>query len=218
MTKILIVEDELPISSLIQMKLTRQGYFCECAYDGKMAADLIEKNNYDLVLLDIMLPIFNGFDLMYYIQPMNIPVIFLTAKGDVQDKVKGLKLGADDYIVKPFEMVELMARIEVVLRRYHKGKDLIQIGDVVIYVDARKVTKQGDPVKLTIKEFDLLVILAQNKNIALFRETLFERVWGIEFACDTRTLDSHIQRLRKKLGWEGHIKTIYKVGYRLDDT
>ena len=216
MIKILIVEDELPISSLIHMKLIRQGYLCECAHDGKTAADLIEENIYDLILLDVMIPVFNGFDLMNYIRPMNIPVIFLTARGDVQDRVKGLKLGAEDYIVKPFEMVELMARIEVVLRRYHKGHDCIQIGDVNINLDAREVTRQGSHVDLTMKEFDLLVLFAQNKNIALFRETLFERVWGIEFAGETRTLDSHIQRLRRKLGWENRIVTVYKVGYRLD--
>ncbi|MHB1315326.1 MAG: response regulator transcription factor [Christensenellales bacterium] len=216
MIKILIVEDELPISNLILMKLTRQGFLCDCAYDGKQAADLIESNPYDLVLLDIMIPVFNGYDLMEYIRPMNIPVIFLTAKGDVQDKVKGLKLGAEDYIVKPFEMVELMARIEVVLRRFHKGKDCIRIDDVIINVEAREVTKKGKHVDLTIKEFELLVLLAQNRNIALFRETLFERVWGIEFMGETRTLDSHIQRLRRKLAWDDRIKTVYKVGYRLD--
>ena len=139
----------------------------------KTAADLIERNLYDLILLDVMIPIFSGFDLMEYIRPMGIPVIFLTAKRDVQDKVKGLKLGAEDYIVKPFEMVELVARIDVVLRRYHKGRDCIEIDNVVINVEAREVTKQGKHINLTIKEFDLLVLLAQNKNIALFRETPF---------------------------------------------
>ena len=216
MIKVLIVEDELPISSMIQMKLTRQGYQCACAYDGKQAADLIEKYVYDLILLDVMLPVFNGFDLMEYIQPMHIPVIFLTAKRDVQDRVKGLRLGAEDYIVKPFEMVELMARIEVVLRRYHKDRERMEIDDVVIDVKAREVTKKGKRVDLTIKEFELLVLLAQNINIALFRDTLFERVWGMEFMGETRTLDSHIQRLRRKLDWKDRIKTVYKVGYRLD--
>ena len=216
MIRILIVEDELPISSLLEMKLTRQGYQCDIAHDGKTAADMIERTLYDLVLLDVMIPVFSGFDLMEYIRPMGIPVIFLTAKGDVQDKVLGLKKGAEDYIVKPFEMVELVARIEVVLRRYHKGKDCIRIGDVVINVEAREVTRQGRRVELTIKEYDLLVLLAQNPNIALFRETLFERVWGADFFGETRTLDSHIQRIRKKLGWEERIKTVYKVGYRLD--
>jgi len=216
MIRILIVEDELPISSMLQMKLTRQGYQCECAHDGKKAADLIERNRYDLILLDVMIPIYSGFDLMEYIRPMEIPAIFLTAKRDVQDKVRGLRLGADDYIVKPFEMVELVARIEVVLRRYHKGKNTIEIDNVVINVEAREVTKQGERVDLTVKEFDLLVLLAQNKNIALFRETLFARVWGEDFFGETRTLDSHIQRLRRKLGWEDRIKTVYKVGYRLD--
>ena len=218
MTKILIVEDEVPISDLIHMMLTRHGYFCACAYDGKTAADMIEVNLYDLILLDVMIPVFSGFDLMEYIRPMNIPAIFLTAKRDFQDKVRGLRLGAEDYIVKPFEMVELILRIEIVLRRYNKSQNIIQIGDVVININAREVFRQGIPVDLTVKEFDLLVILAQNKNIALFRETLFERVWGLEFAGETRTLDSHIQRLRRKLAWENRIKTVYKIGYRLDVT
>jgi two-component system alkaline phosphatase synthesis response regulator PhoP len=216
MIRILIVEDELPISSLLEMKLTRQGYHCEVAHDGKTAADMIEDTLYDLILLDVMIPVFSGFDLMEYIRPMGIPVIFLTAKGDVQDRVAGLKKGAEDYIVKPFEMVELVARIEVVLRRFHKGRDCIHVGSVVINVEAREVTREGHRVELTVKEFDLLVLLAQNPNIALFRETLFERVWGSDFFGETRTLDSHIQRLRKKLGWEERIKTVYKVGYRLD--
>lgn len=216
MIKILVVDDELPIANLIRMNLSRQGYVCTCAYDGQQAADLLEQNSYDLVLLDIMLPKFDGYDLLAYIRPMGIPVIFLTAKSDVLDRVKGLKLGAEDYIVKPFEIVELLARIEVVLRRYNKSQGVISIFDVVIDVDARDVMQNGQKVVLTRKEFDLLVIFCQNPNTALFRETLFERVWETDYMGETRTLDSHVQRLRRKLGWADKIKTVHKIGYRLD--
>lgn len=216
MIKILIVDDEQPIANLIRMNLTRQGYVCTCAYDGQQAADLLEKGAFDLVLLDIMLPKYNGYDLLAFIRPMNIPVIFLTAKGDVNDRVKGLKLGAEDYIVKPFELVELLARIEVVLRRFNKSQGMISILDVVIDLDARDVYQNGQRVDLTRKEYDLLVILCQNPNTALFRETLFERVWDTEYIGETRTLDSHVQRLRRKLGWQDRIKTVHKIGYRLE--
>ena len=216
MIKILVVDDELPIANLIRMNLTRQGYVCTCAYDGQEAADLLEKNAYDLVLLDIMLPKFDGYDLLAYIRPMGIPVIFLTAKSDVLDRVKGLKLGAEDYIVKPFEIVELLARIEVVLRRYNKSQGVIRMFDVVIDLDARDVMQDGHHVELTRKEFDLLVLFCQNPNTALFRETLFERIWETDYIGETRTLDSHVQRLRRKLNWGDRIKTVHKIGYRLD--
>lgn len=216
MIKILVVDDEQPIANLIRMNLTRQGYLCTCAYDGQQAADLLEKNSYDLVLLDIMLPKFDGYDLLAYIRPMGIPVIFLTAKSDVNDRVKGLKLGAEDYIVKPFEIVELLARIEVVLRRYNKSQAVLQVYDVVIDLDARDVMQNGQHIELTRKEFDLLVLFCQNPNTALFRETLFERVWDTDYIGETRTLDSHVQRLRRKLGWQDRIKTVHKIGYRLD--
>ena len=216
MVKILIVDDELPIANLIRMNLSRQGYVCTCAYDGQQAADFLEKNSYDLVLLDIMLPKFDGYDLLAYIRPMNIPVIFLTAKSDLADKVKGLKLGAEDYIVKPFEIVELLARIEVVLRRYNKSQGLLHVFDVVIDLDARDVMQNGQHIELTRKEFDLLVLFCQNPNTALFRETLFERIWETDYIGETRTLDSHVQRLRRKLNWADKIKTVHKIGYRLD--
>lgn len=216
MIKILIVDDELPIANLIRMNLSRQGYVCTCAYDGQQAADLIEKNAYDLILLDIMLPKFDGYDLLAYIRPLGIPVIFLTAKGDVLDRVKGLKLGAEDYIVKPFEIVELLARIEVVLRRFNKSQGILQVYDVVIDLDAREVSQNGEHVELTRKEFDLLVLFCQNPNTALFRETLFERIWETDYIGETRTLDSHVQRLRRKLNWSDKIKTVHKIGYRLD--
>ena len=216
MVRILIVDDEKPIANLIRMNLKRAGYECICAYDGQQAADLIEKESFDLVLLDIMLPKFDGYDLLAFIRPMGIPVIFLTAKSDVNDRVRGLNLGAEDYIVKPFEIVELIARVEVVLRRYHKTNSYLQILDIVIDFEGRSVIQNGSRIELTRKEFDLLVMLCQNPNVALFREELFERIWETDFMGETRTLDSHIQRLRRKLGWQDYIKTVHKVGYRLE--
>ena len=217
MKKILIVEDEVPISNLIKVNLTAEGYRCTCAFDGKAAADFIEKEDFDLILLDIMLPNINGYELLEYIMPLEIPVIFLTAKNKVDDRIMGLKLGADDYISKPFQVGELVARVEAVLRRYKKAGKKLSLGNVEIDIESRVVCKAGEPVDLTIKEYELLVELLQNKNIALYRNQLYEKVWGGEFADGTRTLDSHIQRLRKKLNWEDRIKTVFRVGYRLED-
>ena len=216
MIKILIVEDELPISDLIELNLTKCGYSCTCVHDGMAAADCIEQNYFDLILLDVMLPKVNGYELMEYIRPLEIPVIFITAKATVADRVKGLHLGADDYLVKPFEIVELLARVEAVLRRYNKGSRHIQAADVDIDTQSRQVTKAGVPISLTKKEYELLLLFIQNKNIALFRETIFKRVWESDYLGDTRTVDLHVQRLRKKIGWEDKIKAVYKVGYRLE--
>lgn len=214
MTKILIVEDEEAISNLIRMSLQKAGYFCEQAMDGESAADRIAEHTYDLVLLDIMLPGMNGYELLNYIKTTNMPVIFITAMGTLDDKVKGLKAGADDYITKPFEMVELLARVESVLRRYHKSEERIEVDDVIIDIPSRTVTRQGEAVKLTLKEFELLLFLVRNRNIALYRETIYENIWQSEYMGDGRTVDLHIQRLRKKLHWEDRIHTVYKVGYR----
>ena len=217
MQKILIVEDEEAIANLIRINLTAEGYQCTCAYDGKTGADHIENEVYDLILLDIMLPEIDGYELLEYIRPMGTPVIFLTAKGSVNDRIRGLKLGADDYIVKPFQVGELIARVEAVLRRYGRGGARLSFADVEIDIASRTVNKAGRPVELTVKEFDLLVELVQNKNVALYRERLYEKVWGEVFVGDTRTLDSHIQRLRKKLNWDKYIRTVFRVGYRLED-
>lgn len=216
MIHVLIVEDEKPISSLIRMSLTKEGYRCTCAYDGAEAADLLEKNQYDLILLDVMLPEVDGFELMEYIRPLEIPVIFLTAKSSVADRVKGLRLGAEDYIVKPFELMELLARVETVLRRYHKTDTRLVVDDVVVDTQSRVVTRGGEIVPLTAKEYSLLMLFLQNRNIALFRETIYERVWENEYMGDSRTVDLHVQRLRKKLGWQERIAAVYKVGYRLE--
>lgn len=216
MIQILIVEDEKPISNLIRLSLSKEGFVCTCAYDGIQAADLLENNRYDLVLLDVMLPGFDGFELMEYIRPMEIPVIFITARNAVSDRVKGLKAGAEDYIVKPFEIVELLARVDVVLRRYNKSKKILNIGELEIDTYSRRVKRNGEDVKLTPKEFDLLLLFAQNPNRAMYRETIYERVWGEEFIYGTKTVDLHVQRLRKKVGWENKLQAVNKIGYRLE--
>ena len=202
MNKILIVEDEKPINDLIEMNLSEAGYECTCAYDGMTAANILETERFDLVLLDIMLPEVDGYELLEYIKPMEIPVIFLTAKGSVADRVKGLRLGADDYLVKPFEIVELLARVESILRRAGKTQTEIVVDDVVIDTRSRSVRRGNKEIALTMKEYELLLLFVRNRNIALFRETLYERVWESDYMGDSRTVDLHVQRLRKKLHWE----------------
>ena len=214
MIKVLVVDDEFPIANLIKETLEKSGYTCTCVYDGESAADAIENEVFDLVLLDVMLPKINGFELIEYIRQYNVPVIFLTAKTDVRDRVKGLRLGAEDYIIKPFDTTELIARVEVVLRRFEKYVEKIQILELEIDPVSRQVTKAGIPVELTYKEFELLLLLVKNKNIALYRETIYEKVWNDPFTTDSRTVDLHINRIRKKLGLEKHIQTVFKVGYR----
>ena len=216
MMKILIVEDEKAIRDLIDMQLTLAGYDCQTAEDGVIGANLIEVNSYDLILLDIMLPGVSGFELMDYIRPTKTPVIFITAKHEVSDRVKGLRLGADDYLVKPFDMVELLARVEAVLRRYHKAESVMEIEGVTIDFDAYRADKNGRKLELTAKEFGLLSLFVHNKNIALYRDMIYERVWESDFDGDSRTVDLHVQRLRKKLGWEHCLVTVFKVGYRLE--
>ncbi|MDE5700053.1 MAG: response regulator transcription factor [Lachnospiraceae bacterium] len=217
MQKILIVEDEEAIANLVRMNLEAEGYHCICAYDGKRGADYIEREVFDLILLDIMLPEIDGYELLEYIKPMGTPVIFLTAKGALNDRIKGLKRGADDYIAKPFQVGELIARVEALLRRCGKVNQKLAYADVEIDVVSRTVSRAGTPVELTNKEFDLLVELIQNKNVALYRERLYEKVWNEPYMGDTRTLDSHIQRLRRKLDWDRYIKTVFRIGYRLED-
>ena len=219
MIKILIVDDEKPICDLIDLHLSETGYYCHSVQDGVQAVQMIEAEKYDLILLDIMLPGVNGYDIMEYIRPLGIPVIFITAKHEVRDRVKGLRLGADDYLVKPFDIVELVARVEAVLRRYNKMQHRLKVGDVVVDIEAHRVTKGGRPVELTTKEFGLLVLFMNNKNVALFREVLYEKVWQGEYYGDSRTLDLHVQRLRRKLNWERtspRIAAVYKIGYRLE--
>ena len=216
MIRILIVEDEKPIAELIRLSLRRAGYHCQCVYDGLAAADVLERERFDLVLLDIMLPGVDGFSLLEYIRPTGTPVIFLTAKNAVNDRVRGLRMGAEDYIVKPFEVLELLARVDAVLRRYHKTSDTLDIGGLHIDQQAMQVTRDGAPIALTKKEYDLLLLFARNPGVALYRETIYERVWKEDFPYGSKTVDLHVQRLRKKVGWETKLRAVNKVGYRLE--
>lgn len=217
MIRILVAEDEEPIQKLIRINLTRAGYQVICASDGEKAADLMETEHIDLALLDIMLPIINGYELMEYAGELGIPVIFLTALGSTEHKVKGLKMGADDYLAKPFEIVELLARVEAVLRRYQKTEKVFEVFDCIIDSASRTVLQNGVQIQLTNKEFELLLLFVRNRNIALYRSTIYENVWEGEYAEQSRTVDLHVQRLKKKLHWEEHIVAVYKVGYRLQD-
>ena len=215
MNHILIVEDEEAIANLICMSLKNAGYACDVCYDGHDGADKMQSGHYDLCLLDIMLPGIDGYELLEYAKSLGLPVIFLTAKRETADKVRGLRRGADDYITKPFEVVELLARVENVLRRLKKTAESIDILDLHIDISSRTVTKKGEPLKLTYKAFDLLLLFARNPNVALFREVIYEHVWQSTYLGDSRTVDLHVQRLRRKAGLERQIEAIYKVGYRL---
>lgn len=216
MVKILIAEDEEPIANLIRMNLKKAGYACECAYDGQEAADRMEEGHYDLLLLDIMLPKINGYELMEYAKSIQLPVIFITAMDSTENKVKGLKMGAEDYLAKPFEIVELLARVEAVLRRCNKIGRMLHILDVDIDLSSRTVMQDNQQILLTLKEYELLLFFARNPNIALYREVIYEQVWEKEYTGDSRTVDLHVQRLKKKLGWDKHICAVYKIGYRLE--
>ena len=217
MNKILIAEDEPPIANLIRAALDGPDYRCAWAADGLSACDRLEREPFDLVLLDIMLPGADGYEVLNYCRALEVPVIFLTAKGTLEDRVRGLRLGAEDYITKPFELMELLARVETVLRRCGKtGRVLSLPPDIEIDTAARTVRRGGSPVALTAKEYELLLLFAQNKNIALYRDRIYEKVWGDEYLGDSRTVDLHIQRMRKKLGLEKRLVAVYKVGYRLE--
>ena len=215
--KILVVEDEAPIRDLISINLQLVGYEVFTAEDGIIAEKFSENQKVDLILLDVMIPGIDGFSLIEKIKKHNTPVIFVTAKESVLDRVKGLRLGAEDYIIKPFETIELLARIEVVLRRYNKNKQIIKFKNIEVDTEQRIVNLNNKEVYLTVKEYELLVLLLQNKNRALSRDQILERVWGFEYGGETRTVDIHIQRIREKLDLKNNIKTVFKVGYRLEE-
>ena len=218
--RIVLIEDDPQICEILTDYLTAQtdnAFVVDCANDGEKGFERIVAGQYDLVLLDIMLPHMDGFALCREMRRFSdAPVIFITARGREEDKLRGYHLGCDDYLVKPFEVVELVARVEVVLRRYHIAEKALTAGDIVVDMEAHKVTRAGNPVALTNKEYGLLVLFIQNKNVALFKERLYEKVWGDEYLSDSRTLELHVQRLRKKLGWENSLVAVYKVGYRLE--
>lgn len=216
MVRILAVDDELPIAELLRLSLSRAGYECVCAYDGLEAANRIEKESFDLILLDIMLPGIDGFELMDYIRSTGIPVIFLTAKNAVSDRVKGLRMGAEDYMVKPFDIQELLARVEGVLRRHGKLQTVLTVGDLTINTLSMQVTRGGEEIGLTRKEYELLLLFARNVGVVLSKITIYERVWGGEYPDNTRTVELHVQRMKKKLGWDDRLKPVYGMGYRLE--
>lgn len=216
--RVLIVEDEISIAKMIAMNLKVAGYETKMFHDGREAAEaLVEEHAYDIALLDVMLPGMDGFDLFEIVRTYEIPVIFLTAKDDINSKIQGLQGGAEDYIVKPFDMLELMVRMEKVLERTKKLGDVIRILDVEINFLEHSVRKNGEEVLLKPMEFDLLCVLARNKNIAISREELLRRVWGVDYLGETRTVDVHIGQLRKKLSLNDNIKTVSKMGYRLEE-
>ncbi|MDE5865738.1 MAG: response regulator transcription factor [Lachnospiraceae bacterium] len=218
--EILVIEDDTAISELICMNLEAAGYETLAIFDGNQAAEALtngECKGAALALVDVMLPGKNGFELMADLQNAQIPVIYLTAKDDVISKVHGLKAGAEDYIVKPFEVLELLVRIEKVLKRTGRGREKIIIKDIIIDLKEHSVIKSGEKINLKPMEYELLVMLAQNKNVALSREELLGRLWGADYIGETRTVDVHIGQLRKKLDFYEVIRTVSKHGYRLED-
>ena len=223
MKPILIVDDEAPIRALIRLTLERAGYTCDEAATGTEAADKIEANTYDLALLDIMLPGPDGYELLDYLRSVQTPVIFLTAKTAVADRVRGLHLGADDYIPKPFGMMELIARIRAVLRRTEDMQDKdesrpLVAGGICVDERAHTVFVNEQEVQLTLKEYQLLCLLMKNRGAVLTRDVLLENIWGYNNESETRTVDVHIRTLRQKLGADGAlIETVRGVGYRMGE-
>ncbi len=214
MANILIVEDEKAINDLVKFNLELVGHSCYQVYDGARGLEEALKLKYDLIILDVMLPDYSGFEIMEYIE--ETPVIFVTAKSTSADKIKGLRLGADDYITKPFDIVELVERVKAVLRRTKADTKAFEFDDIRIEFNNRKVFKAGLEVELKPREFDLLEALINNRNLALTREKLLRLAWGFEYEGDSRTVDVHIQRIRQKLGISDRIQTVYKTGYRFE--
>ncbi|MBI9013084.1 MAG: response regulator transcription factor [Clostridiales bacterium] len=216
MYRVLIIEDDISISDLLKINLEMYGFKTINAYDGKDGLKKIESEEIDIIILDIMMPIYSGYDLLPLIQKKDIPVIVLTAKDTLDAKMKGFMLGADDYMTKPFEAVELIARINAVLKRCSKVDDgLIEFDDVILNMNTRSIHKENEIVDLTLKELELLCYLVSNKGLALSRELILERVWNYDYVGNTRTVDMHIQKLRSKLDTD-RISTVYKYGYRFE--
>ena len=222
MTKVLIVDDDENICEVIDMYLKSSGYNTKIASNGKEAQELYLSYNPDIVLLDVMIPYIDGIDVLKWIRKQKeTPVIMITAKGDTFDKVLALEIGADDYIVKPFEPKELLARVKAVLRRYssdHIKNEIIKLSDLSIDSTSYKVIYKGDEIKMPPKEFELLYYLANNKNKVFTREQLLCEVWGYDYPGDSRTVDVHIKRLREKLshGEQWEIQTVWGVGYKFE--
>ena len=213
MAKILIVEDEEAIRLVVSMHLSLVGHSVQAAQDARAARAIISREEIDLAVLDIMLPGEDGFSLGQGLIERGMPVLFLTAKTGLSDRVRGLQMGAQDYMLKPFEPAELLARVENILKRTKREDAAFACGELHIDFNARRVTLKGKEIPLTALEFDLLALLARRRNVALSREELLAGVWGYDFVGETRTVDVHIQRLRAKIG-SRYIETVYKYGYR----
>lgn len=215
MSKILVAEDELAINKMICMNLNITGYETVSMPDGQEVLDyLAAGQSADLAIVDIMMPKVDGFALLEPLNKAGIPVIYLTALGDIESKVRGLSGGAEDYMVKPFEMLELLLRIEKILKRTGKSEDVLKLGDITLDMKKRIVSKENEQIFLTPMEYDLLCILAKNRNIALGRDKILHEIWGAGFEGETRTVDVHVAALRKKTGL--HIVSVPKIGYRLE--
>lgn len=216
--RILIVEDDHAISDAVALNMQFVGYDYMVFDDGaKAAAYLADDHAFDLAILDIMLPGINGFELFSYTEKYNIPVIYMTAKTDAASEIKGLRDGAEDYIVKPFDMLALMVRIEKVLKRTGRLNTVYRVRDVEVNSETRIVTKDGEMVELQPLEFDVLLMLLKNKNLTVSREQLLSEVWGYDYIGETRVVDVKISSLRKKLDLGNEIKAIPKLGYRLEE-
>ena len=214
--RILLVEDEKAIRDAVTAYLERENYWVTAVGDGQDALEEFQKHHFDLVILDLMLPRVPGERVCRVIRDTSdVPIIMLTAKGEVEDRIIGLELGADDYLVKPFSPRELVARSRALLRRVHAGAEVFDLGDCHVEFGTHRVFVAGHEVALTPQEFMLLGVLVRNRNLALSREKLLQLAWGYDYEGDTRTVDVHIQKLRKKLGFEDRIQTVYKLGYRL---
>jgi DNA-binding response OmpR family regulator len=226
-TTVLIVEDDPNLQRTLAYNLSREGYRALTAGDGAAGLELARREKPDLVVLDLMLPVMSGFEVCRILrQEMNVPIIMLTARADETDKVVGLEMGADDYVTKPFGMREFIARIHALLRRASAREtaaatELIKFGEVELDLSRHRVTRDGAPLEFTPKEYDLLAFLARNKSFVFSREQLLEKVWGYEYAGDTRTVDVHIRWLRQKIEADPHrprhLITVRGTGYKLED-
>ncbi|MFA0814847.1 MAG: response regulator transcription factor [Anaerofustis sp.] len=222
---ILIVDDEQNICELLKMELEMEGYACNIAYDGPSAIDTFHRCSPDLIILDLMLPGMSGIEVCKQISDCSdVPIIMLTAKSETADKITGLETGADDYITKPFETRELLARVRALIRRYKSGKkpkrSEIKNQDLVLFPDSQTAYLENRPLKLTVTEFDILVLLTKNKDKVYSRETIFKELGMNDFQMDTRSIDMHIQRLRKKIATytnEKYIETVFGIGYKMRD-
>lgn len=214
MNKILIIEDDRDISALIKLNLEYSSFIVEQAFNGEEGLFLIKEKSYDLIILDLMLPGLNGFSLLPHINREQIPVLILSARDSLTDRVRGLDQGADDYLVKPFDFLELTARVKALLRRFKPRENTLEVEGLIINLQKQTVFNDENEIILTLKEYQLLTIMAENPGVVFSREVLLDRIWGYTSHCDTRTVDMHIKRLRSKVGVHV-VKTVYKRGYKV---